>query len=292
MKHSTIQRKIFVALNALILTGFSFVCLYPMIYVILASLSESSKLMAYSGFLWKPLSPNLAAYRAIAINKMIFTGYANTLFVVVTATVINIIMTSLTAYVLSRKNLMLKKALMIYILITMYFSGGIIPLYLTVKNLGLYNSLWSLILPVALNTYNLIIMRTSFEAIPDSLVEAALIDGANHATIMFKVVLPLAKATVAVMVLYYGVAHWNSWFQASIYLQSRSKYPLQLVLKEILIQNDTNAMTQGGSITDALDVAETIKYAVIVVATLPILCAYPFLQKYLAKGALVGAVKG
>lgn len=292
MRRSSIQRKIFLVVNAALLLGFSFICLYPIIYVIFASLSESSQLMAFNGFLWKPLSLTFDAYKAIATNEMIFKGYANTIFVVFTATVINIIMTSLAAYVLSRKDLMLRKALMIYILITMYFSGGIIPLYLTIRNLGLYNSLWSLILPVMVNTYNLVIMRTSFEAIPDSLVEAALIDGASHFTIMFKVVLPLAKATVAVMVLYYGVAHWNSWFQASLYLQDRSKYPLQLVLKEILIQNDTNAMTQGGSLSDALDVAESIKYAVIVVATLPILCVYPFLQKYLAKGALVGAVKG
>lgn len=292
MEHSTIQRKIFIVFSWLLLIGISFVCLYPVLYAIMASFSNADQLMAYRGFLCMPLSPNLESYKAILKNKMIFSGYANTLFVVVVATILNIIMTAIGAYFLSRKDLMLKKFIMIYIMITMYFSGGIIPLYLTVKNLGLYNSLWSLILPVAMNTFNLVIMRTSFEAVPDSLVEAALIDGANHITIMFKIILPLTKATIAVMVLYYGVAHWNSWFQAMMYLQDRNKFPLQLILQEILIQNDTNAMTQGGNITDVINISKTIKYAVIVVSTVPILIVYPFLQKYFAKGTMVGAVKG
>lgn len=292
MEKSSFSRKIFTLINTLLLLGFSIICLYPVLYVIFGSLSDANMLMKYSGFLWKPIGINLDAYKALGQNKMILVGYGNTLFVVIVATTINIIMTTIGAYVLSRKNLMLKKVIMIYIMITMYFSGGIIPGYLNIRNLGLYDSLWALILPAAITTYNLIIMRTSFEAIPDSLIEAATIDGAGHGTIMFKVVLPLAKATVAVMILYYGVAHWNSWFTAAIYLQNRMKYPLQLVLREILIQNDTSMMMQGGSVNDNSNIAETIKYAVIVVATIPILCVYPFLQKYFAKGALVGAVKG
>lgn len=292
MEHFTIQRKIFVVLNTLLLLGFAFICLYPVWYVVVASFSNSDALSAHSGFLWTPLKPNLEAYRAVAENPLIISGYANTLFIVGVSLVINITMTAIGAYFLSRKDLMLKKAVTIYILFTMYFSGGMIPFYLTVRNIGLYNSLWALILPTAMNTYNLILMRTSFEAIPDSLVEAALLDGAGHLSILFKVVLPLAKATVAVMILYYGVAHWNSWFNAMMFLQDRSKFPLQLVLNEILIQNDVSAMTQGSGMTDAISIAKTIKYAVIVVATVPILCVYPFLQKYFAKGALVGAVKG
>ena len=292
MEKSSFSRKIFTLINTLLLLGFSIICLYPVLYVIFGSLSDANMLMKYSGFLWKPIGINLDAYKALGQNKMILVGYGNTLFVVIVATTINIIMTTIGAYVLSRKNLMLKKVIMIYIMITMYFSGGIIPGYLNIRNLGLYDSLWALILPAAITTYNLIIMRTSFEAIPDSLIEAATIDGAGHGTIMFKVVLPLAKATVAVMILYYGVAHWNSWFTAAIYLQNRMKYPLQLVLREILIQNDTSMMMQGGSVNNNSNIAETIKYAVIVVATIPILCVYPFLQKYFAKGALVGAVKG
>lgn len=292
MEKSTIERKIFVAFNTALLLLFSIICLYPILYVTFGSLSDANMLMEYRGLLWKPLKPTLAAYKAVSKNKMVLYGYANTLFVVGIATTINIIMTTIGAYILSRKNVMLKKAIMIYIMITMYFSGGLIPCYLNIRNLGLYDSLWSLILPVAINTYNLIIMKTSFDAVPDSLVEAATIDGAGHAVIMFRVILPLAKATVAVMVLYYGVAHWNSWFTAAMYIQDRYKYPLQLVLREILIQNDTSAMMQGGNVNDTSNIAETIKYAVIVVSTLPILCIYPLLQKYFAKGALVGAVKG
>lgn len=292
MEHITIGRRIFMIINAALLLGFGFICLYPMYYVVMASFSDANQLMAFRGFLWMPINANIDSYRAIVKNKMLFTGYANTLFVVGVSLLLNITMTSIGAYFLSRKNLMLKKAVMIYILITMYFSGGIIPLYLTVKNLGLYNSIWSLIIPAAVNTYNLVIMRTSFEAIPDSLVEAALIDGAGHVQILIKIILPLAKATVAVMVLYYGVAHWNSWFSAMLFLNDRAKFPLQLVLREILIQNDTSAMTQGGGLTDTINIAKTIKYAVIVVSTVPILCVYPFLQKYFAKGALIGAVKG
>lgn len=292
MEKSTIERKIFVVFNTALLLLFSMICLYPILYVTFGSLSDANMLMEYRGLLWKPLKPTLAAYRAVSKNKMVLYGYGNTLFVVGIATTINIIMTTIGAYILSRKNAMLKKPMMIYIMITMYFSGGLIPCYLNIRNLGLYDSLWSLILPVAINTYNLIIMKTSFDAVPDSLVEAATIDGAGHAVIMFRVILPLAKATVAVMVLYYGVAHWNSWFTAAMYIQDRYKYPLQLVLREILIQNDTSAMMQGGSVNDTSNIAETIKYAVIVVSTLPILCVYPLLQKYFAKGALVGAVKG
>ena len=155
------------------------------------------------------------------------------------------------------------------------------------------NSLWALILPGLVNTYNLIIMRTSFSSIPESLEESARIDGASHWTILLKIILPLSKAIIAVMVLYYAVGHWNSWFNASIYIRDRNKFPLQLVLREILIINDTNVMTQGsGGAADQMSIAETIKYAVIVTATLPVLCLYPFLQKYFVKGVMIGSVKG
>lgn len=292
MEKVTISRKMYLIFSTVILLVFSFICLYPVVYVVLASFSDANQLMAYRGFLWKPLGANLEAYKAIAQNPMIFSGYVNTLIVVGVSLVVNIIMTGIAAYFLSRKGIMLKKAVMIYIMLTMYFSGGIIPLYLTVRKLGMYNSLLSLILPTAINTYNLIIMKTSFEAVPDSLIEAALLDGAGHVSTLFRVVLPLTSATVAVMVLYYGVGHWNSWFNAMIFLSDREKFPLQLVLREILIQNDTSAMSQGAGMSDALNISKTIKYAVIVAATVPILCVYPFLQKYFAKGALVGAVKG
>ena len=292
MKHETLARKLFIIFDVLLMLFMIVVCLYPMIYVVFASLSDSNLLIAHSGVMLKPEGFSTAAYEAVLENKMIGSGYLNTIFIVLVGVAINLIMTSLGAYFLSRRNVMLKGIIMGFITFTMFFAGGIIPFYLTVRNYGLYNSLWALILPGAISTYNLIIMRTSFQSIPTSLEEAATIDGAGHITILLRVVLPLSKAIIAVMVLYYGVGHWNSWFNAMIFLTDRAKFPLQLVLKEILIQNDTMAMMQGTSVVDGQSISESVKYAVIVVATVPILCVYPFLQKYFVKGVMSGALKG
>jgi putative aldouronate transport system permease protein len=291
MKNS-LSRNIFILFNTLFLGGLSLLCIYPVLYVLFASFSDSGRIMAHSGLLWAPLGFNWEAYRAVLKNPVIGSGYINTILVVGFGTLLNIVLTSLGAYFLSRKNVMLKNFIMIMIVITMFFSGGLIPFYLTVKNLGMYNTLLALIIPTGISTYNLIIMRTSFMAVPDSLEEAALIDGAGHFRVLTQVVIPLSKSIIAVMVLYYGVARWNEWFNAMIFLSDRSKFPLQLVLREILIQNDTQAMTQGVSVTDGISVAESVKYAVIIVATVPILCIYPFLQKYFVKGVMVGALKG
>ena len=173
----------------------------------------------------------------------------------------------------------------------MFFSGGLIPFYLIVKGLHINNTLWALILPVAVNTFNLIIMRTQFASIPESMEESAVIDGAGHFTILFRIIVPLSLPTVAVIVLYYAVSHWNAWFNAMIFIQKRELYPLQLILREILIQNDTNTMIQNINTEEQQMVSETVKYAVIIVATLPILVLYPFLQKYFTKGVMVGAIK-
>ena len=225
-------------------------------------------------------------------NPAVLRGYGNTLFVLAAGTSINIVITSLAAYVLSRNGFMLTKPLMIMIVITMYFSGGLIPFYFTVKDAGLDGTLWALIIPRAINTFYLIILRTAFMSIPDSLEEAAKIDGATHIGILFKVVFPLAMPTIAVLILYYGVGHWNSWFDAMIFLRTeRERYPLQLVLREILLQN-TMADSAVINNDNRPDIGETVKYALIIVSTVPILCVYPFLQKYFVKGVLVGSVKG
>ncbi len=292
MKNKTTGRRVFEIFNTLFMVFMIFVCLYPMIYVFFASLSNSDMLMAHRGILLKPLGANLDSYRAVMKNKLIFSGYRNTLFILVVGVAINLLMTSLGAYFLSRKNVMLKGVIMGMITFTMFFSGGLIPMYLTVKNLHLLNTLWSLILPGAISTYNMIILRTSFAAIPDTLEEAAQIDGAGHIRILFQIVLPLSKSIIAVMILYYGVGYWNGWFNASIYLDERHLFPLQLVLREILLANDTSAMTQGAGLADEISIAETVKYAVIIVSTLPILCIYPFMQKYFDKGVMIGALKG
>lgn len=286
----TLDEKLFSLINALFMLLVLFVTLYPFWYVVMASFSDNAAVLTNQGLLLWPKGFNLDSYARVLKNNMIYIGYGNTIFILVIGTLLNLVMTALGAFVLSRKKLALKKLLMIIIVITMYFDGGIIPTYLLVKNMGLIDSRWALILPGLVSTYNMVILRTAFEAVPESLEESARIDGASAYTILLKVMLPLAKPTLAVLVLYYGVGYWNSWFGAMIYLKSRTLFPLQLVLREILISG-TNADMAAGS-EDAAQIAETLKYAVIVVSTLPILCIYPFLQKFFEKGVMVGAVKG
>ncbi|NMA84450.1 MAG: carbohydrate ABC transporter permease [Epulopiscium sp.] len=292
MIKESISRKVFRLFNGLLMIFMMIICLYPMLYVLFASFSHASRFMEHQGPLLKPLGFNLESYKMVFRDPMIIKGYGNTIFIVVIGTLFNILMTAFCAYFLSRKNVMFKTPIMIFVTFTMFFSGGLIPFYLTVRNVGLYNNHWALILPGVINTYNMIIMRTGFQGIPDSMEESAKIDGAGHLTILFRIVLPLAKPVMAVMVLYYAVGHWNGWFNAMIFLQDRKKFPLQLILREILIQNDTSQMTGGVSAVDQEAIGETIKHAVIVVATLPILMVYPFLQKYFVEGIMIGAIKG
>ena len=277
--------------NGIIMVLISVIMLYPFLYVLFASVSDSNALMRHRGLLFHPLGFNTGAYKLVFRNPNILSGYLNTIMYVVLGTSINIIMTVLSAYVLSRREFLLRRPLMFLAIITMYFSGGMIPLYLQVVKLKLINTIWAIVLPTAMSTYNLIIMRTAFENIPPSLEESARLDGANEWVVLLRIVVPLAMPTIAVMVLFYSVNIWNSWFNAMIYLQDRSLYPLQLILREILIANDTSSMTAGLA-GDVVPIAEAVKYATIVVATLPVLCIYPFLQKYFVKGVMVGAVKG
>ena len=283
--------RIFGVFNYAFLSLIMVICLYPVWYVAVASFSDSNQLMQHSGPLLSPLGFSIDAYKKVFQNPMIAKGYMNTLFIVVVGVVLDLIMTSLGAYFLSRKNVMFKRGIMMLIVFTMFFSGGMIPFYLNLKDLSLTGSHWGLIIPFMINTYNMIILRTSFESIPDSLIEAAQIDGAGHITVLTKVVLPLSKAILAVMVLYYGVSIWNSWFWASAIIRDREMYPLQVILREILMQNDVSSMTTGSSAVDTEAIGMTIRYATIIVATVPILCVYPFLQKHFTKGTMVGAVK-
>jgi putative aldouronate transport system permease protein len=284
--------KIFDILNIIIMLVIIVLTLYPMLYIVFAAVSQPTKFMTHEGLLFGPLGFTLVSFKAVFKNPNILTGYANTIFIVTVGVSLNILLTILGAYFLSRKGVLLKKPIMLMIIFTMYFHGGLIPFYLTVRGLHLDNRLWALIVPTVINTFNLIIMRTAFMAIPDSLEESAKIDGANHFTILFRIMLPLAMPTIAVIILYYGVHHWNSWFHAMIFLRKREMFPLQLVLREVIIQNDTAKMTGGAGYDDREMLSETIKYAVIVVATAPVLMLYPFLQKYFVKGVMVGALKG
>lgn len=290
----TLGSRVFDFINVAVLTLVSIVTLYPFLYVVFASLSDGSQLETYMGMLWRPLGFSTSAYSMVMKNADVWIGYRNTLFYVVVGTAINLVLTSLGAYVLSRRNFFWNKILTPMTILTMFFSGGLIPTFIVMKGLGLYDSMWSLLLISGINTWNLMIMKTNFASIPQSLEEAARIDGANEFLILTRIVLPLSMPVIAVMILYYGVGHWNAWFNSMIYLRDRSKFPLQLFLREILISSQTsdmmNAMDVGAS--DAQRVTEAVKYATIVVATVPILCVYPFLQKYFVKGVMVGAVKG
>jgi putative aldouronate transport system permease protein len=259
-----------------------------MFYVLVASFSDNFALMRHTGLLFAPKGFSVAAYQRVFGNPMVLLGYRNTLIILVAGVALAILMTSLGAYFLSRKNVFFKKPIMLAVVFTMFFQGGMIPAYLNFRDLGLINNLWGLILPGMISVYNMIIMRTSFQQIPESLTEAAYIDGAGHIQILFRIVLPLSQAIIAVMILYYGIGIWNAWFWASVLLTKRELLPLQVVLREILLQNSNLDVTLG---TDAEGISETIKYALIIVATVPVLCIYPFLQKYFAKGVMLGSIK-
>lgn len=288
MKSRKIGGKVFDVFNYALLILVAFVTLYPFLYVIFASLSDPVQLMGNSAPLWKPLGFSLAAYKKVFSNSSIYIGYANTIFYVVVGTTVNIIMTCIAAYVLSRKQFMLRRFFTLMFIFTMYFNGGLIPNYLLIKGLHLIDNRLALILPGAISTFNLMIMITGFEGIPKSLEESARIDGAGDWTILFRIIMPLAKPTIMVILLYYAVGHWNAWFNAMIYIRDASKRPLQLFLRDILTRNQMGAMTGQ---TDIEDVGQTIKYATILVSTAPILCIYPFIQKYFVQGVMIGAVK-
>lgn len=278
--------------NAIFMLVFICVMLYPLLYVAFASVSDSTLLLTHRGLLLRPYGFHIDSYIKVFQNPMISRGYLNTIFLVVVGVALSVVMTSMGAYFLSRKGVMWKNSIMFFVVFTMFFNGGLIPFYLTVKGVGMTNSIWSLIIPFAINTFNLIIMRTSFAAIPDSLEESAKIDGANDFTVLFKIILPLSMPVVAVMILYYGVGKWNEWFFASVFLKTRTQFPLQLVLREILLQNMTDSMVNASTgVSDQQQIAESIKYATIMVSTLPVIMIYPFLQKYFIKGVMIGAIK-
>ncbi|UPK45475.1 carbohydrate ABC transporter permease [Paenibacillus pabuli] len=287
----SLGESIFSIVNTCFMLLLCVVTLYPFLYVLFASLSDPAEIARFRGMLFFPTGFNLDAYKAVMDNPMILTGYRNTIFYVVGGTAINLFMTTLGAYALSRRNVYFNNSIMLMIVITMVFNGGLIPTFLLVNSLGMLDTPWALLLPGAISSFNLIIMRTAFQAVPVSLEESARIDGANDWIIMSRIIVPLSMPVIAVMILWYAVGHWNSYFSALIYLRDRELFPLQLVLREILISNSTDSMTTGAAATDRLDIGITIKYATVIISTLPILCLYPFLQKYFVHGVLIGALK-
>lgn len=283
---------VFTLINTLLMIFLMIITLYPFLYVLFASLSDPNEFIAHSGTLLYPLSPNLDSYWAVLNNPNILIGYKNTIFIVVVGTGINLLMTCVGAYFLSRTGPMLKKPIMILITVTMFVDGGMIPNYLLVRDLGMYDTLWALIIPGAISTYNMIIMRTMFQSIPASLEESARIDGAGEWTILFKLILPLSIPTIAVIGLFYAVGHWNSWFSANIYLRDKNKFPLQLILRDIVVESEVDDMTIGAAFGNSYAMSFTIKYATVIVATVPILILYPWIQKYFVKGVMIGSLKG
>ncbi|PYI57462.1 carbohydrate ABC transporter permease [Paenibacillus flagellatus] len=270
------------------------IVLYPLLFVLSASISSPEAVMRGEVWLW-PKGFTWVGYANIFRNDDILTGYINTIVYTLVGTAINLAMSVAAAYPLSRKDLAGRGVISAMMVFTMFFSGGMVPTYLLVKQLGMLNSMWALIIPSAVSVYNVLIMRTFFQnAIPYEMQEAASIDGCSNLGTLVRIVLPLSLPIVAVMVLFYSVGHWNAYFNALMYLTDRDKYPLQLFLREILIQGQMQEMLGVGDESHARTVmeGEAIKYAVVVVANLPVLLLYPFLQKYFVKGVMIGAVKG
>lgn len=273
--------------------------LYPLVYIISASISSPTAVN--SGKMWLfPKDITFEGYQIIFKNKDIWNGYLNTIIYTLVGTMVNLIFTIPAGYALSRRELPGRNVIMKFILVTMFISGGLIPSYLLITGLGLKNSMWALILPGAVSVYNLIVVRTYFQSnVPEELIESAIIDGASFFRIFFEIVLPLSKPILAVMALFYGIGHWNQYFGALLYIDDRKKYPLQMILREILVIQDMSSnpnMSVSGEMAQFLysqqQLAQVIKYGVMIVSTLPIILIYPFLQKYFVKGVMIGSIKG
>lgn len=269
------------------------IMLVPLIFVLAASFSDPDLVLKGKVLLY-PKGITMKAYQMVFENNEIWRGYMNTIFYTITGTLISVALTMLAAYPLSRKQFFGRKILLLIMVFTMYFNGGMIPTYLLVRDLGMYNSVWAIILPAAISTYNLIVAKTFFEtSIPEELFESALLDGCGNIKMLFKIVLPLAKSILAILVLYYAVDMWNSYFNALIYLNEDKKYPLQIILRNILLIGQTEQFgTNDVGMAEKIKMAEAVKYAVIVVSSLPMIILYQFVQKHFVKGVMIGAIKG
>lgn len=284
--------RIFLTVTYILLTLVLIAVLYPLIYIVSSSLSSPSAVSAGKVWLW-PVDVSLAGYEAVFRNGQVLTGYANSLFYTVAGTFISVSLTIMVAYPLSKKSFFGRTPLMVFITFTMLFSGGLIPTYLVVKSMGMIDTRWALLIPNAVWVWQVIIARTFFQtSIPDELSEAADIDGCSDIRYIFSVVLPLAKPIIAVLSLIYAVGQWNAYFDALIYLKSQSLYSLQLILRSILILGSGTGNMDAGEMVKQQQMAELMKYSLIVVASLPVLVIYPFVQRYFVQGMLIGSVKG
>lgn len=287
MKKSLGER-IFNVFNCIIMIIGACAALFPFVHVLSKSLSGEAAILSGKVILF-PLDFTISAYKTVFSNSSMNSAFFFTVLLTVVGTAINILMTTLAAYPLSKRGLIGKNVVWLMILFTMFFNGGIIPTYLLVSNLNLLNSIWALILPVAISTYNMIIMKTFFQAIPESLEESAKLDGCTEIGILFKIVIPLSLPVIATLSLFYAVNHWNSFQNALIYINDTTKYTLQLKLRQLVLQDQIAMMVEGGAVNNIP--RESLKAAAIMYATIPILVVYPWLQKYFVKGVLIGAVK-
>lgn len=295
VESKSVGKTVFSVCNAILLTTISVICILPIIHAIMSSFSEPEALALSKGLVLWPRKFSLIGYREVLKSYTVWNGYLHTLIYVSVQTLLGVLFTSIGAYVLSRKNLKLKNPVMLLITFTMMFNGGLIPNYILMNNLHMLDTMWAIIIPGCITPMNLIIMRTFFLSIPDSLEESAKLDGAGAWTILFRIYYPLSKASLAVIALFLIVAQWNSYFIAMIYLQDRDLWPLQLVLKDLITSQQGAAMLAAGdsaSSAATLLLTRVVKYAVIVVGTLPIFCIYPFVQKYFVKGVMIGSIKG
>ncbi len=291
IRDRSLGSRVFNVANCVVMFIIMLITLYPLYYMTIISISHGLEVMK-GNVTWLPKHITLDTYRTI-VKGDLFMYMKNTVVYTVVGTAINIIVCCLCAYPLSRRTFSGRKPFTAMIVFTMFFSGGMVPLYLVVSALKMMDTIWALVLPVAINTYNMIIIRTSFQALPDSLVESAQLDGANDFTILFRIFIPLSKAVLATMLLFFSVSHWNSYFDAMLYLNSKSKYPLQIMLRNMLISGlfTEESSVAGGqtsfSVTDA-----TLRASAIMITTLPILLVYPFVQRYFVKGVMIGSLKG
>lgn len=291
MKKS-LSYRIFLVINSVLLILLALSCLYPFLNMFATSLSTNEAVMKGNVSIW-PQGLNLEAYSRILKESQFWIGYKNTIIYTVLGTIISLVMTIICAYPLSRKNLIAKKPILLFMIFTMYFGGGLIPSYLLIKNLGMMNTIASIVLPGAISVYNMLIMKTFFQGIPESLIEAAQIDGMGHLGILCKIVVPLSKPILATMTLFYAVGYWNDWFTALIYMNSNSKYPVTLFLRDIVM--GVTLQAQSGQAIDSSAatsvMAQTMQSSTVMLVTIPILCVYPFVQKHFVKGVMLGSVK-
>lgn len=293
LRRESVKDKVFVVLNYTLLGIIACLMIYPLIYVLSASFSNPARTILGDVWLF-PKEMTVDLYVKVFQNEKILIGYRNTIIYTVFGTFINLLFSVMIAYPLSRKDFYGRNVITVFIMITMFFSGGMIPTYLLVKDLGMLDTIWAIVLPGAVSVYNVIIMRTFFQSIPNELQEAASIDGCGNISFLMKIVMPLSMPIIAVMTLFYGVGHWNAYFDSLIYLNDESKFPLQLFLRQMLIQEDMSGMSSASdsAISEHLMQIEGLKYAVVIVASLPMLVLYPFLQKYFVKGVMIGSLKG